>query len=109
MYEKLLCFRQNLDGLHDTILTSFGKRSRNGKSYPAVCTRVLPGTGSECIRSSAEMRKSMSNQGTENRKEKKEYCFNKLPENIRQIGEQPEHNRIYIEDYVITYIQVFRS
>ena len=28
-----------------------------------------------------------------------------LPKNIRQIGENDIHNRIYIEDYVITYLQ----
>jgi len=40
----------------------------------------------------------------------KGYRFNKLPENIRQMGEQPEKNRIYIEDYVVTYMhQVFRK
>lgn len=40
----------------------------------------------------------------------KRYRFNRLPENIRQMGEQPEKNRIYIEDYVVTYIhQVFRK
>ena len=40
----------------------------------------------------------------------KGYRFDKLPENIRQMGEQPEKNRIYIEDYVVTYIhQVFRK
>lgn len=56
------------------------------------------------------MRKDMANQEIENGKEKKEYCFNKLPENIRQMGEPPENNRIYIEDYVVTYIhQVFQK
>ena len=28
-----------------------------------------------------------------------------LPKNIRQIGENDTNNRIYIEDYVITYLQ----
>lgn len=52
----------------------------------------------------------MANQEVESAKEKKEYQFNKLPENIRQMGEQPEKNRIYIEDYVVTYIhQVFQK
>lgn len=38
------------------------------------------------------------------------YSFDKLPENIRQMGEQPEQNRVYIEDYVVTYMhQVFRK
>lgn len=36
------------------------------------------------------------------------YQFEKLPENIRQIGELPEKDRIYIEDYVVTYMhQIF--
>lgn len=40
----------------------------------------------------------------------KRYRFNRLPENIRQMGEPPEKNRMYIEDYVVTYIhQVFRK
>lgn len=52
----------------------------------------------------------MANQETKNGMEKKEYHFNTLPENIRQIGEPPENNRIYIEDYVITYIhQIFQK
>jgi len=52
----------------------------------------------------------MANQETKNGVEKKEYHFNTLPENIRQIGEPPENNRIYIEDYVITYIhQIFQK
>lgn len=52
----------------------------------------------------------MVNQETKNGVEKKEYHFNVLPENIRQIGEPPENNRIYIEDYVITYIhQIFQK
>ena len=38
------------------------------------------------------------------------YTFNKLPENIRQMGEQPDEKRVYIEDYVVTYMhQVFRK
>lgn len=32
------------------------------------------------------------------------YAFSKLPDNIRQVGEQPEGKRVYIEDYVVTYI-----
>lgn len=52
----------------------------------------------------------MANQEVDSAKEKREYKFNKLPENIRQMGEQPEKNRIYIEDYVVTYIhQVFQK
>lgn len=52
----------------------------------------------------------MANQEINNGLGKKEYHFNALPENIRQIGEQPENNRIYIEDYVITYIhQIFQK
>lgn len=52
----------------------------------------------------------MANQEINNGLEKKEYHFNALPENIRQIGEPPENNRIYIEDYVITYIhQIFQK
>ncbi len=39
---------------------------------------------------------------------KKEYVYRRLPENIRQIGENMGKNRIYMEDYVMTYIrQVF--
>ena len=52
----------------------------------------------------------MANQEINNGLGKKEYHFNALPENIRQIGEPPENNRIYIEDYVITYIhQIFQK
>lgn len=37
------------------------------------------------------------------------YIFDKLPGNIRQMGEQPE-KRVYIEDYVVTYMhQIFRK
>lgn len=40
----------------------------------------------------------------------KGYTFDKLPENIRQMGEQPEKKRVYIEDYVVTYMhQIFRK
>jgi len=35
----------------------------------------------------------------------KEYVYSRLPENIRQIGETDGKLRIYIEDYVMTYIQ----
>lgn len=36
--------------------------------------------------------------------EKKDvYCFEKLPANIRQIGELSEGRRIYFEDFVVTY------
>lgn len=38
----------------------------------------------------------------------KEYVYSRLPENIRQIGETNGSLRIYIEDYVMTYIhQIF--
>lgn len=38
----------------------------------------------------------------------KEYVYSRLPENIRQIGETNGNLRIYIEDYVMTYIhQIF--
>ena len=46
------------------------------------------------------------------KKEKKSggYQFVKLPENIRQMGEPPTKNRVYIEDYVMTYMhQVFQK
>ena len=50
---------------------------------------------------------------TENRNpvgEERFYVFDKLPENIRQIGEQPESGRIYVEDYVVTYMhRIFRQ
>lgn len=52
----------------------------------------------------------MADQETKSEIETKEYHFKTLPENIRQIGEPPENNRIYIEDYVITYIhQIFQK
>lgn len=55
----------------------------------------------------------MSYRKEENAKEKRkdrEYKFDRLPENIRQMGEQPEKKRIYIEDYVMTYMhQIFRN
>lgn len=36
--------------------------------------------------------------------EKKDvYCFEKLPANIRQIGEMSDGRRIYFEDFVVTY------
>ena len=34
----------------------------------------------------------------------KEYVYSRLPENIRQIGETNGSLKIYIEDYVMTYI-----
>ena len=38
----------------------------------------------------------------------KEYVYSRLPENIRQIGETNGNLKIYIEDYVMTYIhQIF--
>lgn len=40
----------------------------------------------------------------------KEYVYSRLPENIRQIGETNGSLRIYIEDYVMTYIhQIFNE
>lgn len=46
---------------------------------------------------------------TENEKRdmerQKEYRFDKLPNNVRQIGEKQEGMRCYIEDYVITYME----
>lgn len=36
---------------------------------------------------------------------KKDYEYYHLPENIRQIGESTGQKRIYIEDYVLTYIR----
>lgn len=52
----------------------------------------------------------MVNQEVESAQQKKEYRFDKLPENIRQMGEQPEKNRVYIEDYVVTYMhQIFQK
>ncbi len=40
----------------------------------------------------------------------KEYVYSRLPENIRQIGETNGHLKIYIEDYVMTYIhQIFNE
>lgn len=42
--------------------------------------------------------------------EERFYVFEKFPENIRQIGEQPENGRIYVEDYVVTYMhRIFRE
>lgn len=42
--------------------------------------------------------------------EERFYIFDKFPENIKQIGEQPEANRIYVEDYVVTYMhRIFRE
>ncbi len=52
----------------------------------------------------------MENKETEGKRDEKRYCFEKLPGNVRQIGEQGDNNRIYIEDYVFTYIhQVFEK
>ena len=36
----------------------------------------------------------------------KEYVYSRLPENIRQIGETNGSLKIYIEDYVMTYIHL---
>lgn len=42
--------------------------------------------------------------------EERFYVFDKLPDNIRQMGEQPADNRIYVEDYVVTYMhRIFRE
>ena len=35
--------------------------------------------------------------------------INKLPKNIRQIGEKEDWIRVYMEDYVHTYIQRLRG
>ncbi len=35
------------------------------------------------------------------------YEFEKLPENVRQVGEPEEKGRIYFEDYVVTYMERF--
>lgn len=38
------------------------------------------------------------------------YRFDKFPENVRQMGEIEKNSRIYIEDYVVTYIhQIFQK
>lgn len=46
---------------------------------------------------------------TENEKKgvekQREYQFDKIPKNVRQIGEQQGGTRYYIEDYVITYME----
>lgn len=49
----------------------------------------------------------MAEQEVDQAKEEALYQFDKLPENIRQIGEQPEKKRIYIEDYVNTYLHQY--
>lgn len=36
---------------------------------------------------------------------KRNYEYSRLPDNIRQIGEISDRSRIYIEDYVLTYIR----
>lgn len=36
---------------------------------------------------------------------KKEYIYSRMPENIRQIGEIGDGLKVYIEDYVMTYIR----
>lgn len=41
----------------------------------------------------------------EKEKEEKTGCRLNLPKNIRQIGEPEENRKIYIEDYVITYLR----
>lgn len=35
---------------------------------------------------------------------KDEYCFNRLPKNIRQVGETMQGTRFFIEDYVMTFL-----
>lgn len=41
---------------------------------------------------------------------KRNYDYRRLPDNIRQIGESSDRCRIYIEDYVLTYIRrIFRD
>lgn len=47
----------------------------------------------------------MANRELERAKEEAVYACHKLPENIRQIGEQPEKERIYMEDYVMTFLR----
>lgn len=49
----------------------------------------------------------MAEQEVDQAKEEALYRFDKLPENIRQIGEQPEKKRIYIEDYVNTFLHQY--
>lgn len=49
----------------------------------------------------------MAEQEVDQAKEEALYRFDKLPENIRQIGEQPENKRIYIEDYVNTFLHQY--
>lgn len=44
-----------------------------------------------------------------NEKEMKKEEAGQLPKNIRQIGEREKNRRIYIEDYVITYISQLRD
>ena len=36
---------------------------------------------------------------------KKEYVYSRMPENIRQMGEIGDGLRVYMEDYVMTYIR----
>jgi len=53
--------------------------------------------------------KAMGYQNVDHTKKEKTsggYQFVKLPENIRQMGEPPAKNRVYIEDYVMTYIHL---
>ncbi len=40
----------------------------------------------------------------ETKKETKELTWRELPKNVRQIGENTERGKIYIEDYVVTYL-----
>ncbi len=47
----------------------------------------------------------MANKELERAEEEAVYGCHKLPENIRQIGEQPGEERIYIEDYVMTFLK----
>ena len=49
----------------------------------------------------------MAEQEVDQAKEEALYQFDKLPENIRQIGQQPEKKRIYIEDYVNTFLHQY--
>lgn len=36
---------------------------------------------------------------------KDEYCFNRLPNNVRQVGETMQGTRFFIEDYVMTFLR----
>ncbi len=74
------------------------------------CATILVFIGLERCVAMENQNKDMSADKQTDKQTDKGYRFNRLPENIRQMGEQPEKNRVYIEDYVVTYIhQVFRK